>query len=232
MQREIEKKYLLKDLADIQALVKSLKQFYPDLTHKGQKTIISYFYQKPNNKEQVLQVGRKLLKKEQLAELTKLVKQCDELMVKCRSIDNVKYFTVKGASSGEDVVHATNRMELEVELDKELETINKIIVSSGIKLVSKWSSVRDFYVLENKLKADIEFVAGYGHKAELELVINDGESSEEAVAVIDELANKLGLFYASDELMGRMYKYYNQHWEEYFNTDKVFSDAVWRKLGR
>lgn len=232
MQREIEKKYLLKDEADRKTLVRNLKELYPDMKLKGTKKVISYFYEKAQNRKQILQVGRSLLSKVQQVELAGLVEKCDEIMVKCRSIDEVTFFAVKGAASGEDAVHAVNRMEFEVVLQKDLETINQAITDAGIKLVSKWSSVRDFYCLDDALKADIEFVAGYGHKAELELVIADGESVEEAVATIDQLATKLDLYCASDALMGRMYSYYNDHWEEFFNTNNTFSDEVWQELGR
>ena len=232
MQREIEKKYLLKDKTEREALVKNLQALYPKMALKGTKTVISYFYEKAQSKDQILAAGKALLDEEQLAALSELVEKCDEIMVKCRSIDDTKYFAVKGAASGEDAVHAANRMEYEVILDQDLESINQAIVSAGIVLVSKWSSLRDFYSLDQNLKADIEFVAGYGHKAELELVIPDGDSVETAVATIDQLADKLGLYYASEALMGRMYNYYNQHWQDYFNTDNVFSDQVWKELGR
>ncbi len=232
MQREIEKKYLLKNKADREDLVQNLKDLFPGMELKGTKTVISYFYKKAESKDQILAAGKALLTEAQMADLTTLVENCDEIMVKCRSIDDTKYFAVKGAASGEDAVHAANRMEYEVVLDQDLESINGAIVGAGIILVSKWSSLRDFYSLDENLKADIEFVAGYGHKAELELVIPDGESVDDAVATIDVLAEKLKLYYASDALMGRMYAYYNQHWEEYFNTDNVFSDEVWEELGR
>jgi adenylate cyclase class IV len=232
MQREIEKKYLLKDKAARCALVEQLYQIYPGTKLLGTKTVISYFYEPAESKDQILAVARKLLKDKELAELTKLVKHSVEIMVKCRSIDDTNYFSVKGAAAGQDAVHAANRMEFEAGLSMSLEEINQVIVDAGIKLVSKWSSRRDFYSLGQGLKADIEFVAGYGHKAELEVVIQDGESVDDAMATIDELADKLDLYYASDELMGRMYAYYNQHWEEFFNTDNVFSDRVWQELGR
>lgn len=231
MKREIEKKYLINDIKAQHQLVKDLKNRFPKLQHKGKKVISSCYYELATP-EQVLSAGRQLLTKTQLKELEQVVKKSDNLSIRCRSIDDTQYLVVKGSKAGDDPVHAADRLEFEVVIDKDLEEINKVILGTGVKLVSKFWSERDFYDLDGNMKADVEFCSGYGHKAELELVINDGESVDQAIAELDQLADELGLYYASDELMGKMYQYYCDHWEDFWGTDKVFSDEVWAQLGR
>lgn len=231
MQREIEKKYLLKDQAARDAFVSQLKDRFPGFTHNGTKTVISYFYERAN-KEQVLAAGQELLQGKELADFTKLVKQMSDISVRCRSINETNYFVVKGAAEGEDAVHTANRLEFEAVMTQDLEEINAVITGAGIVLASKWSSKRDFYELDNGVNANAEFVSGYGYKAELEVITQDEGAAEQAQRDIDHIAEKLDLFYATDTLMGRMYDYYNQHWQEYFNTQDTFSDQVWQQLGR
>ncbi len=233
MKREIEIKYLLKSQAARDTLIEKLGERYSSLTRTGTKRIISYFYERGVAKAQILEAVTDLLDEPQLKELTAVIDNSSELMVKCRSINDANYFAVKGTPAGQDPVHAVNRLEFEVQLDTELETIDQRLQAAGIIIVSKWSSVRDYYKLDdNAMKAEIEFVAGYGYKAELEIVIDDGESSDEAIASLTELADSLGLVEANGTLLGKMYAHYNAHWQEYFNTRNTFSDETWVELGR
>lgn len=230
MKREIEKKYLIKDLKSRDELVSKLYEKFPKLDHSGRKTIISYFYERGIDKKKIITAATKMLNADKLAELNAILVNSTEQVVKCRSIDDVNYFTVKGSGSGEDPVHAVNRLEFEVSLELELEEINHLLQEAGINIVSKWSSVRDFYDLDSTIKADIEFVAGYGYKAEFEILINDGESPDLVIKLLDELAGSLGLVEANGKLLAKMYEYYNNHWQEYFKTDKVFDDKIWKSL--
>lgn len=230
MKREIEVKYLLKDLTERDGLLAKLQHRYPAMAHTGNKRIISYFYEAGATKEQVLSAMSETVPQAKLAELTGVLENSGAIVVKCRSIDATNFFAVKGTPLGEDPVHAVNRLEFEVALDVPLETIDSQLQAAGIVIASKWSSQRDFYSLDQGMKAEIEFVSGYGYKAELELVIEDGESVEVAQQSIRDIASELTLTEASQALLGRMYAYYNQHWQEYFDTDKTFPDAVWTEL--
>ncbi len=229
MKREIEKKYLIADQDARDKLVAGFKDQFSQMEHTGTKTVISYFY-KMAERDQILAAGTKLLDTDQLKDLTYLLDNTDEQIVKCRSVDDRVEFAVKGSPKGEDPVHAADRLEFEVVLDTELETINEALVSAGIELVSKWSSTREFYNLDADITANIEFVSGYGHKAEIEMLVEEGDSTAEALQQIDRLAESVGLQPATDALMGRMYNYYNQHWPEFFNTKKTFSPETWELL--
>lgn len=231
MNREIEIKYLLTDKKHRDVLIGELQKVYPNSELKKTSVIISYFYKPAKSVKQILDSARAVLGDEDYEELNSVIKKASNLIVKTRSIDDTVYFVVKGAADGEDAVHAINRIEFEVIVDISLEQLNSIVVGSGIELVSKWSSKRDYYDLDKELKMDVEFVAGYGYKAELEILTNE-EKVDEIVAEIRDVADKLDLTEASQELLGRMYSYYNNHWQEYFNTDKVFPNTVWKELGR
>lgn len=231
MKREIEIKYLLDDKQDVNKLVEKLKSVHPKAKRTQQSTVISYFYEKPNSIEQVLNAARNIISKSKFVELQNILKENMDLIVKARSIDKDVFFAVKVAAEGEDAVHAVNRLEFEEKIDLSLEDANQILINNGVSLASKWYSERDFYKITDDMDMNIEFVSGYGYKAEIE-ILTENSQSHDAELEIRELALSLDLEEASQELLGKMYEYYNQHWREYFKKEKVFTGEVWESLGR
>ena len=86
--------------------------------------------------------------------------------------------------------------------------------------------------MDSELNMDVEFVSGYGYKAEIELLVEEEVSEDEHIERIRKIAKEVGIQEASQELFGKMYHYYNQNWQEYFSTKKTFSDEVWQMLLR
>ena len=164
--------------------------------------------------------------------MLRLIRKSGDLVVKARSIDDTVYFAVKGSPAGQGAVHAVSRLEFEVAVDISLDELGHRLEESGVQLVSKFSSWRDFYALDSALNMDVEFVSGYGYKAEIELLVEEEVSEDEHIERIRKIAKEVGIQEASQELFGKMYHYYNQNWQEYFSTRKTFSDEVWQMLLR
>lgn len=232
MKREIEIKCLLNGENGKQALLRKLKQAFPQHKKLKSRRVISYFYKAGATHTQILEVGSQLLNNDELTQLKNVLEHSDALVVKARSIDTTVYFSVKGSTKGDDPVHAVNRIEFEAVIDPSLEEVGQIIEQTGIKIASKWSSERSFYALTPELEMNLEFVGGYGYKAELEMLIDNNDSHQDAINTISEAAQQLDLQEASQELFGKMYKYYNEHWQEYFNSNKEFPPEIWQELGR
>ncbi len=231
MKREIEIKYLLADEGERDKLVDELNKHYPSSKVVRSSVVISYFFKPTKSKFEILNFTKEILSTSDCNQLKNLIENSSEIDVRARSIDDIVYFVVKGAAEGDDPVHAVHRLEFETIIDLPLEELGKMIESAGVELASKWSSKRIFYELDANISMNTEFVSGYGYKAEIEVLIEDDES-EAVIEEIRQTAAKLNLDEADQKLFGRMYEYYNQHWQEYFNTDKVFPDEVWQKLGR
>ncbi|HUD06152.1 MAG TPA: hypothetical protein VMR18_04545 [Candidatus Saccharimonadales bacterium] len=233
MKREIEIKYLLKNELERNKLVANLQNKYPKLIHKGPQPIKSYYYENNPTKKQVLRAASVLLnEKERIEELENVINNSEEFVVRCRSLSDNVSFAVKGASAGKDPLHAENRLEFEAPLLKSLDEVNRIFQEAGLKIVSRWSGVRDSYSLDGTINAELEFMSGYGYKVELEILINDGESISSATEKLNELAKVLVLVKAKAGLLANMYEYYNANWQQYFDTSKVFNDKTWKTLGR
>ncbi len=231
MKREIEIKYLLDDQQARDQLVAAALQRFPDMKLKKSSVIISFFYKKPPAKNLETAIKR-IVDPQNQEQVVRLIRKSGDLVVKARSIDDTVYFAVKGSPAGQDAVHAVSRLEFEVAVDISLDELGHRLEESGVQLVSKFSSWRDFYALDSALNMDVEFVSGYGYKAEIELLVEEEDSEDEHIERIRKIAKEVGIQEASQELFGKMYHYYNQNWQEYFSTRKTFSDEVWQMLLR
>lgn len=58
--------------------------------------------------------------------------------------------------------------------------------------------------------------------AEFEKVVDAAEKVSEAQKDIRALMEKIGVEELSQDRLERMFAYYNEHWEEYYGTDKTF----------
>lgn len=229
MKREIEIKYLLADKQARDQLVRAISQRFPNTQCIKSSVIISFFYKKPSSQNLKTAIGQ-IVKPSEKAEALDLIHRSGDLVVKARSIDDDVYFAVKGSPAGQDAVHAVSRLEFEVAVDMSLNDLNSKLENNGVQLVSKFSSWRDFYTLDNMLRMDVEFVSGYGYKAEIELLVDEQDAEDKHIERIRSIAEDVGIHEASQELFGNMYRYYNQNWQEYFNTRKTFSAKVWENL--
>ena len=64
--------------------------------------------------------------------------------------------------------------------------------------------------------------AGYGYLAEFEKMIDDGREAEYAKQELKALMAELKCQELAQDRLERMFTFYNEHWEEYYGTDKVF----------
>ena len=69
----------------------------------------------------------------------------------------------------------------------------------------------------------IEKNAGYGYLSEFETVIDENADVEETRARLMKEIESLGLVELPQERIERMFAYYNEHWPEYYGTEKVFT---------
>jgi adenylate cyclase class IV len=64
--------------------------------------------------------------------------------------------------------------------------------------------------------------AGYGYLAEFEKVITDSARAEETKQELVSLMKTLGAIELPQDRLERMFAYYNEHWPEYYGTEKIF----------
>jgi adenylate cyclase class IV len=115
------------------------------------------------------------------------------------------------------------RVEREIVFpQKTLAELDAIVRSAGYEYQAKWSRDREEYKTEDAITVTIDRNAGYGYVAEFEKVVDAAEKVSEAQKDIRALMEKIGVEELSQDRLERMFAYYNEHWEEYYGTDKTF----------
>jgi adenylate cyclase class IV len=65
--------------------------------------------------------------------------------------------------------------------------------------------------------------AGYGYLAEFEKIVPHAEALAAARAEIDAVMSELEVEELPQDRLARMFAFYNEHWPEYYGTDKTFT---------
>jgi adenylate cyclase class IV len=112
-------------------------------------------------------------------------------------------------------------MEFEAELPLTIDELDEKILKSDWQIEAKWQADRKIYEADG-ITIDIFFSPGYGYLAEFEKVVTDASDREAAHASVEDIMKKLDAKELPNDRLERMFAYYNQHWPEYYGTDKIF----------
>jgi predicted adenylyl cyclase CyaB len=154
--------------------------------------------------------------------LHKILSSGTKISLRTRQADN-KVLLVAKASVGDDTsANGVSRIELESSVDKTLDELDKLLLSAGASYEAKWSREREEYELGNLL-ISIDKNAGYGYLAEFEKQVERESDIAKAKKEVLSFMAEVGAEELSQGRLERMFKYYNEHWQEYYGTDKTFT---------
>jgi len=114
------------------------------------------------------------------------------------------------------------RMEFEEAIPLSIEALDALVLSAGFSYQAKWSRQREEYLCKG-INVTLDRNAGYGWLAEFELVVDSPEQVAKAEHDIRNLMQILFVPELKQDRLTRMFTYYNEHWQEYYGTDKVFN---------
>ncbi len=129
---------------------------------------------------------------------------------------------IKAAEDDTGSANGTARMEFESKVDLSLEALDQILIKSGFKYLSKWSRERQEFKYKD-LNVTIDKNAGYGYIAEFEKVIEDPTLGDHTKDEIRSIMNEISAAELPQDRLARMFDYYNNNWQDYYGTDKVFN---------
>ena len=99
--------------------------------------------------------------------------------------------------------------------------LNLRLIGAGLSYQAKWSREREHFDL-GSIHITVDKNAGYGYLAEFEKMIDDGREAEYAKQELKALMAELKCAELPQDRLERMFKHYNEHWVEYYGTDKTF----------
>lgn len=157
--------------------------------------------------------------------LSDLAKQGKNFSVRTRERDDPGalgvYFVIKASVDDTTSENGIARVEFEEKVPMTLDELDALVLSAGFSYQAKWSREREEYdCLGTNITLDKN--AGYGWLAEFERIVEDPAQVEGARKEIRALMERLGAPELPQDRLERMFKHYNEHWKEYYGTDKVF----------
>jgi adenylate cyclase class IV len=154
--------------------------------------------------------------------LDDLATRAKDFSVRSRQKDDTVLLVIKVSVDDSTSANGVARIELEEKVSLTLDELDKLVLSAGFSYQAKWSREREEYLCKG-VNVTLDKNAGYGWLAEFERVVDSQEKVGEANHTIRNLMQELEVFELPQERLERMFKHYNEHWQEYYGTDKVFT---------
>lgn len=222
-QYEVEVKTLLGSKTGAEAFVAKLKELDAKAAKTGGSNQLNHYFDEAGDSAKLAGALQPFLSDADLGALNAIVKQSQSFALRTRDADGAILLVIKAAKGDGDNQHALERLEGEYQTTApDIDTLDEAIRSVGYDFLSKWSRERVEYGYKD-YTVTIDKNAGYGYVAELEKVVPDSDQASTARDEILSELKELGAEELSQERVGRMFDYYNQHWPEYYQTDKTFT---------
>lgn len=153
----------------------------------------------------------------------KVVTDGDNLSVRTRLLDDKVLLVVKASIDDTTSENGVSRIEFESEVKGiTLDELDNMLLDAGFSYQAKWSRKREEYVC-NGVNVCLDKNAGYGYLAEFEKIVENASEAESAQSELRALMEKLKVEELKQDRLERMFAHYNDNWEEYYGTDKVFT---------
>lgn len=219
--KEIEIKCLLGEESNANAFREKVLAKYPNAKVLPKTSQLNHYF--INGDFKLLQEKiTPFLNDEQNKTLAEIIEKGSNFSLRTRSVDGRVLLVVKASLGSDTSANGVSRMEFEEPVNMTLDELDKLLEEAGFKYQAKWSRERVEYVLPN-MNITLDKNAGYGYLTEFETVIGDDADVEKTRATLMQEIESFGLEELPQERIERMFAYYNEHWPEYYGTDKTFT---------
>jgi len=220
---EIEIKSLLGSKERAEELKRRLVQLFPALKLLPSHKQKNFYFNTPNDLAAVLTAVSSYLTSRKREELSHIIKNAKTgVSIRTREADGKALFIMKASTGDDSSANGVSRVEFEEAVDLSFDALNQKLLDAGLSYQAKWSRERDAYDLGN-IHVTIDKNAGYGYLAEFEKIIADGSAAQSAKQELTALMVAMNCYELDQSRLERMFKFYNEHWPEYYGTDKTFT---------
>ncbi len=153
--------------------------------------------------------------------LEKIIKDGKGLSLRTRQVDNKVFLVIKASVDDSTSENGVARIEFESAVAVSLNRLDERMQEAGFSYQAKWSREREEYECKGT-HVCVDRNAGYGYVAEFERVIDDENEKDEAQEELRALMDELGVEELPQDRLERMFAFYNEHWPEYYGTERVF----------
>lgn len=221
---EIEIKSLLGSRENAEDLKKKLRAHTADLQLVEQSKQLNHYFIGDDLSQLEKIVGPHLSAKD-FARLQEILRKGKKISVRTRLLNDQVILVLKASIDDTTSSNGISRMEFEATVpDLKLEELDNLLIKSGLSYQAKWSREREAYKLpEKNITVCIDKNAGYGYLAEFEAVVDGEEHAASAKSSLQKLMAELDAEELQQDRLERMFAFYNEHWPEYYGTEKMFT---------
>lgn len=221
-QYEIEIKSLLGDKESAEALVTKMRVIDPATKCIGESSQLNHYFIAGDGMKILGAVATHLTEEKRMA-LRKILLEGKSISLRTRQAKGKVLLVVKASIDDTTSSNGTARLEFEEAFpDLTLAELDQLLLNAGSTYQAKWSRDRKEYVFQD-IVVCVDRNAGYGYLAEFEKIVADGDEAEAVKQNLRSLMKTLGAEELPQERLERMFAYYNEHWSEYYGTEKIFT---------
>jgi adenylate cyclase class IV len=217
---EIEIKSLLGEETAADLLREKLSKLSPPAEPGASYTQLNHYFEGGSPAQLVERLAEKLPR----AALEKMrqMAQGKNISVRTRAMNGEARIVMKASIGDDSSENGVMRMEIEEPVPGlSLDALDEEVLAAGYRYQAKWSRSREEY-RAGGCSVCLDKNAGYGYVVEFEKVVGDAAHAEEARREIEAFMTSLGLSELAQDRLERMFAFYNEHWPEYYGTDKIF----------
>lgn len=162
-----------------------------------------------------------LLSYDERQKMKRIIKEGKNFSVRTRRTDTATLFVVKASIDDTTSENGISRVQFETPTELSLGELDGLLLSAGFSYQAKWSREREEYACRG-ITVCLDKNAGYGYMAEFEKMIDDAADADAARQELRDMMRRLEVEELAQDRLERMFAHYNDHWQEYYGTDKVF----------
>ncbi|HCJ45511.1 MAG: hypothetical protein AUK58_03165 [Candidatus Moranbacteria bacterium CG2_30_41_165] len=221
-QYEIEIKSLLGSKDSAEALLEKMHTLDPETKCIGESSQLNHYFIVGDTGKIFVNIVPSIAE-EKIASFKKILYEGKNISVRTRKSNDTVLFVIKASIDDTTSSNGTARLEFETETpDLSLDELDNLLLDAGSTYQAKWSRDRKEYAFQG-ITVCIDKNAGYGYLAEFEKLVTDGAEAEAVKTDLREMMQTLGASELDQERLARMFAHYNEHWSEYYGTDKTFT---------
>ncbi len=221
-QYEIEIKSLLGSRESADALLTKMHTFDAETKCIGESSQLNHYFITGDTEKIFSHIAPYVSEEKQMS-LKKILYEGKNISIRTRKANDRVLFVIKASIDDTTSSNGTARLEFETEMpDLSLDMLDHLLLDSDCVYQAKWSRDRKEYAFQD-MTVCIDKNAGYGYIAEFEKIVTDGSEAEVVKKNLRETMQRLQVQELDQERLARMFAHYNEHWSEYYGTEKTFT---------
>jgi adenylate cyclase class IV len=217
---EVEIKSLLGEAARAEELKKKMCELDPGTACTSRNTQLNHYFE-GGDLEALYEKTKHLFDEEAQKKFHIIAEKGTDFSVRSRQRNDEVLLVVKASVDEGTSANTISRLEFEEPADISLDALDELILAAGFRYQAKWSREREEYVFRGA-NVCLDRNAGYGYLAEFEKVVGGEDEVTGARDELFSLMAELGVDELPQDRLERMFKHYNENWQDYYGTDKTF----------